>query len=412
VLPPVLEVYVLWHPGDSEGAALAAALLDHFHGTVFTGLMGGAVEVYIRSAGWSSACGSPRPVPFPGRETPGGLSTARFVVVVPAVGHELAAAVEPPGAWRDYLTDLRSARDADRAHVGVFPVVLDTEALPGTHLGRILGSLQAIAYTGTPGGDADQAGWCRDLVQAIAQLADPDHSRVTVFISHTKWAGTHEQGAEGLVRQVRAVLSGTRMADFFDARDLQPGEDWSHDLQDNAAHGALLALRTDLYASRVWCQREMLIAKRKGVPVVILDALDQGEERGSFLMDHVPRIPVRSEGGERWREADVHRGLDLLVDEHLKRVLWQRQQEVAQQRPDLDIDWWAPHAPEPVTLTEWLTNWRAGGASPGICTLRVLHPDPPLGADERAVLDEVAAFVGLSEGLDLMTPRQLAARGA
>ena len=57
--------------------------------------------------------------------------------------------------------------------------------------------------------------------------------------------------------------------------------------------GGLLAIRTDLYASRDWCQREMLIAKRAGMPVVIMDALGRGEERGSFLMDHVPRVPLR-----------------------------------------------------------------------------------------------------------------------
>jgi hypothetical protein len=43
-------------------------------------------------------------------------------------------------------------------------------------------------------------------------------------------------------------------------------------------------------------------------------------------------------------------------------------------------------------------------------TLRVLHPDPPLAPDERLVLDEIAGLRGLP-GLDIMTPRLLAARG-
>lgn len=33
MLPPVLEIYVVWHPGDDEGALAARQLTDHFHGT-------------------------------------------------------------------------------------------------------------------------------------------------------------------------------------------------------------------------------------------------------------------------------------------------------------------------------------------------------------------------------------------
>ncbi len=211
-----------------------------------------------------------------------------------------------------------------------------------------------------------------------------------------------------LLDQVRSVLHQTRLDAFFDAHDLQPGEDWSMALRQQAGQGAMLALRTDLYSSREWCQREMLIAKELGVPVVILDALGEGEQRGSFLMDHVPRIPVRQDGAG-WRDSDVRRGLDLLVDEHLKRVLWRRQQALAGDRPDLAVDWWAPHAPEPVTLAEWLTS-RGGARASG--RTRVLHPDPPLGVEERRVLDGLARLAGLGDGLDVMTPRQLAARGA
>ena len=39
----------------------------------------------------------------------------------------------------------------------------------------------------------------------------------------------------------------------------------------------------------------MITAKQAGVPVVILDALDEGEDRGSFLMDDVPRVPGGAE---------------------------------------------------------------------------------------------------------------------
>ena len=80
----------------------------------------------------------------------------------------------------------------------------------------------------------------------------------------------------------------------------------------------------------------MLIAKRAGMPVVILDSLGHGEERGSFLMDHIPRIPVREAKG-RWSKVDIRRGLNLLVDECLKRAIWGVQQSLAMNRDDLGI---------------------------------------------------------------------------
>ena len=48
MLPPVLEIYVVWHPGDGAGAVTAEDFVQHFHGTPFTGLIGGAVEELLR----------------------------------------------------------------------------------------------------------------------------------------------------------------------------------------------------------------------------------------------------------------------------------------------------------------------------------------------------------------------------
>ncbi|MDX6370093.1 MAG: hypothetical protein QOG93_1595 [Gaiellaceae bacterium] len=103
------------------------------------------------------------------------------------------------------------------------------------------------------------------------------------------------------------------------------------------------------------------------------------------------------------------RALNQLVDECMKRALWLRQQELAAGRLELDVAWWAPHAPEPVTLATWLrANPPLADGSP----IRILHPDPPLGPDEREALAELAALAGAEDRLEVMTPRGLAARGA
>jgi hypothetical protein len=420
MLPPVAEVYVVWHPDDRAGGDVAGRLIDHFHGTPFTGLIGGAVEVFARSVGWRWSGDAPRPIPFPGAPPPNGLREAQFVAVVPVLGTELAAAVEPgAGTWHDYATGILAGHRSRPDRVGIFPLMLDRTIVDGTRIGEILGRFQRIGQPPvTPLARPDMRLCSRDLAQGLAQLADhagradpagPD--RLTVFISHTKvGTGADQADVSELVSLVRLSISETRLRDFFDARDLQPGTNWSEATRTSAATSAMLAVRTDHYASRAWCQEEMLLAKRAGMPVVILDALRRGDERGSFLMDHVPRMPVRRTV-DGWPSRDIVAGLDLLVDECLKRALWRHQRRLAAGRPDLEFAWWAPHAPEPVTFVDWLAEQRTAGRLDPTRPLRILHPDPPLGPDELRVLEQISAVSGVDAPLEIMTPRSLAARG-
>lgn len=86
---------------------------------------------------------------------------------------------------------------------------------------------------------------------------------------------------------------------------------------------------------------------------------------------------------------------------------------MAQERPDLDVAWWAPHAPEPLTLLHWIEGVLGAGEADSKRNemLRVLHPDPPLGSEEREVLRRYASLTRLGRDIDVMTPRQLATRG-
>lgn len=367
----------------------------------------------MRSQGWRSQDDAPRPIPFPGTPAVSRVPAARLVAVVPVLGHELAAAVEPAaGPWWDFLNTVVDAQAATPDQVGVFPLLIDPGADQGK-LGDIFSKPLRIAEP-SPFADPEPAAElrCRDLAQGIAQLGQGGDVRLRVFISHTKRTGEQEgQSVGDLIGMVRGIIGETRLGEFFDTNDLQPGRDWEQELRNHAAKSALLVVRTDLYASRAWCQREMLIAKHHGVPIVILDALNLGEERGSFLMDHVPRIPVRSDDGN-WSKVDIRRGLNLLVDECLKRVLWRVQETLAVEHSGLTVDWWAPHAPEPVTLAQWIEASLADGSlKTAADQVQILHPDPPLGPDEQAALQQMATLIGGWNSLDVTTPRTLAARG-
>lgn len=402
MLPPLLEIYVVWHP-DDRGDLIADALIDHFHGTAFSGLVGGAIEVFVRSEGSLTEADAPRPLPFTAA-LPNASPEAELTVVVPVLGLGIATAVESGCPWRLYVEEIIKGREDRPERVCVLPVRLPNAPATGA-LTEAVGHVQAIDFTA---GD-DPSDLCRDIAQAVAQFAARSNDSLQVFISHTKRvAGAEADAPAALVRRVREVILETRLREFFDASDLQPGKDWAAELKAEAATSALLAIRTDLYATREWCQKEVLTAKRAGMPIVIVDALVRGEDRGSFLMDHVPRVPRRACTTDDGRV--ISQALGQLVDECLKRALWTRQKELAEREQAGPVHWWAAHAPEPVTLVAWLDQSLAGLPDTG--TILVLHPDPPLGRDEFAALEELAALCGIADRLEILTPRGLAIRGA
>ena len=47
---PILDIFVVWHPKDKEGALICDALLKHYHSDMFAGLTENTIEVYGRSS--------------------------------------------------------------------------------------------------------------------------------------------------------------------------------------------------------------------------------------------------------------------------------------------------------------------------------------------------------------------------
>lgn len=407
-VPPILEINVVWHPDDAVGSDVADWLTDHFHGPAYAGLAGGAVEVYRRSAPWDGIAGPPRPLPFV-TALPAGLPAAQITAVVPVLGRALARAVREDPRWSQYIEGLFAA-DAVAAGgaktgpvVGVYPLRAPRADLSGTTLLRLASNPQALPDAAATA----PAILAREVAQAIVQRLHresgaPGDERITVFISHTKrhTAAQHDAGPR-LVAAVRDVVQTTRLDAFFDAHDIQTGQVWEARLDTEASRSALLMVRTDRYSSREWTQREVLAAKLHDVPIVALYAVREEEERGSFLMDHVPVIPCSADSPE----PAIERALNRLVDEALKSALWHAQRVYLEAH---GFDWLPAHAPEPITLAPWLLQNRAAQKDSRVL---IMHPDPPLGPRERDVVVELCRLAGLTGEVDVLTPRTYAARG-
>lgn len=416
----ILDIFVVWHPGatdDRLGERVFWQLSDHFHSPSFSGLAGGAIEVYQRSVGWNDEKGeAPRPLGISEKEkgVPP-LKPSQFNVIIPVVSTELKLAVSDDESWREYFKKISDLYE--RGEAFVFPLVPETVEMDGP-LGSILRVPQRIPSTSLK----RKEDLMRDLCQAIVQNLsaepgeNPKKKTVQVFISHTRKSSSVEDAKDGgrgkwgetkLIERIKDAIDESKLYPFFDSTSLQSGDDWREEIEKNAGTSALLMIRTDRFARQKWTQREVAISKRHDMPIVSIDALSSGEEQGSFIMDHVPTVKY----DPRRPDETVRVALSKLLDEALKRELWKKQKSYFKNKrgDGSGFDWMPANSPEPVTLVDWLRENTRKNLGDEIW---VIHPDPPLGEEEERICEHLCRLVRSDiRRVNMVTPRTFRTRG-
>jgi hypothetical protein len=202
---------------------------------------------------------------------------------------------------------------------------------------------------------------------------------IHLFLSHAKAdIGTPPQ----VFNAISAHLTATQpVKAWVDSADIEGGSKFTEAIEKGVRDCALLVLATRNYASRPWCRKEILLAKRYHRPFVIVEALEGLDPRSFPYGGNAPRL--------RWSEDCAARAVDLVLKEtlrhlHVRLVLEQGK------RVD-DVLFTAP--PELTTVV------RVPRGS------TILYPDPPLGDEE---LEELAP---LGHHLETPLQRAAAARG-
>jgi hypothetical protein len=364
---PVLVIYVVWHPQCLPAAGFAR--------TMFTALCsdpevpasrGLGVPVRFRTSTVGGE--TPAPVPF-GRA----LHTAVFVLADDSL-------VANPG-WRSYADGLAEAAGAADL---VVPVAMTDPA----NLPPGLGRLQAIRLSDGSGAQRESL-MLNDVMHDICRLLDPGAAKVRIFLSHAKVDGLR------ITTAIRRYLEEVaRLDKFFDTADIPDGAQFAEFLRAHTGSlPALLAVQTDSYVSREWCRLEVLEAKRRRVPIVVLSALQKREGRSFPYIGNVPVV--------RWRgKQSLPFVVGALLGEVLRDRYFPRRAEGICTYHGLSPERQVfAYPPELVTLLAAREGIRAaGGTRP-----RYLYPDPPLGTEELQLLRQ------LEPEIDLVTPTILQA---
>jgi TIR domain len=265
---PALAVYVAWHPESEHAATLAGAMFKTLCADPeIPASRGLGVPVWFRT--WINPSSTPLPVPFDAAE-----HTAVFVL---ADDHLVSAS-----SWRSYVEDLAGApRAADR----VIPVAMtNTSNLPPR-----LGALQGIRLSHKAEADHELA-LLNGALHDLCRLLDPGAAKVTVFLSHAK-----QDGLDITTSIRRYLREDAGLNEFFDASYIPDGAKFAEVITEAAGSlPALLAVQTDTYASRQWCRLEVLEAKRRYVPIVILAAVQRSETRSFPYAENAVK-PLRSQ---------------------------------------------------------------------------------------------------------------------
>ena len=282
--PAPFVLHVVWHPQCAAAPAIAEELRRHFASDRYHDIAGGAgVTVLVRSA---DAPGSAAP---PTIDWAGG----EIVAVVALLDRATADA-----RWVRHLQNIAAQADERGFATRVFPVALEAEALAGGL------DVQALRWDrwpegGEAGGRIDRL--IRELTDQFSRMlrhwlsSRPDRAddelrryreKVQVFLSHSK----HDDRGQPVAKAIQGWFRDhAPLASFLDIDDMMPGVGFSAVIENAIRHGVLVAIYTDSYSSREWCRREAILAKRHGVPMLVVDCLQEKDARAFPYLALRPR---------------------------------------------------------------------------------------------------------------------------
>lgn len=208
---------------------------------------------------------------------------------------------------------------------------------------------------------------------------------VTLFMSHAKAdLRTEDELSEGVrpdpVNKVLAECVKLPVEDWFDSAKILAGENFTDRITNDLKHCAVaIVFLTDHFATRPWCRREVLEAKRASVPILVVDALQQGEPRSFPYLGNAPTFRWETGGKGTIDEIEgllARRVVERAIRESLRMLYNLKVVEGRAEADELTMS----TTPELVTLAY---QSYAGDDDSGP---NFIYPDPPLSGEELDVL--------------------------
>ena len=281
--------------------------------------------------------------------------------------------------WKDYITSLPKG-------MKIIPVAVDEAGVGfNTYEGPLRGRQFIRSY------DWPSATWKRsgilELIHEIYRygILDVKYNSnegrtraLKLFLSHAK----KDSIGVDYAKSIEGFIKRSNMESFFD-KGIRPGSSFIDTIEEEIDSSTLLAITTDHYSSRYWCQREILAAKSFNRPILTVNCLEKYEDRIFPAAANVPCVHVRSE--KPLKEKDIINILTAAVVEtirfeHAKKLL-EKYKELGWIVGDPEVFARPPEVQQIVSLS----NNRNMKEDP----LRVCYPEPPLYEEEYMWMDKL-----------------------
>lgn len=208
-----------------------------------------------------------------------------------------------------------------------------------------------------------------------------------IFISHAK-DRSKKDGGEQIAKQLRNFIQNELgLNTFFDVLHISVGGDFSDEIEQAIKESTTVAIHSDKYSSRPWCQREVLVSKKYKRPIVTVNAFKSGEPRSYPYMGNVPNYHWQLTSFEDV-EISLLELMFNVMRETLRHEYHRQYMSYLVDKHDLEDVHILSYPPELLTIVN-VTN------------STVLYPDPPIGTDEIELLES------LNARLKFITPSQI-----
>ncbi|WP_324682754.1 TIR domain-containing protein [Bibersteinia trehalosi] len=272
--------------------------------------------------------------------------------------------------WKEYIDSLP---EQDNYHI--IPVAVDRGGMGHTSLGRLanLNCVRLFDWDNEFKTEYAILYLSHELYRfGLKDIQEEDlgiNSSIRLFLSHAKKGDTGLKHAEA----IKHFLDNSNMQRFFDANEISPGFKFNKEIEEHIKNSTVIAIESDVYSSRYWCQREILSAKRERRPIILVNSLEEYEDRVFPAASNIPCVHITA---EPLKEKDILRILiaallETVRFEHAHKLLryYQKQGWI-----DKDAEVFA-RPPEIQQIVDILTEKDVDG-------LVICYPDPPLYKEE------------------------------